>query len=187
MGKNLKVFILFVLVIFVAVAISTKTVAKGVEIESTSSETKSADKLTEVKLKVCQKKEANIQKRNSQLTKLVNNMITKFDSIATRVKTYYTSKAVPAGKTVANYDALVAEIATKKATVQTALDKATTDASAFSCTSDDPKGQLTLYRTDMQAVKQALKDYRTAIKNLIVAIRTATGTTESESDSTINQ
>lgn len=134
-------------------------------------------KLTEVKLKVCQKKEAAIKKRDDQLNKMAETMLTKFADIATRVETYYTSKVVPSGKTVSNYDALVAEIGTKKTAVQTALTKANTDATAFSCTSDNPKGQLTQFRTDMQMVKQALKDYRTAIKNLIVAIRSVTGTT----------
>jgi len=144
-------------------------------------------KLTEAKLKACQNREAAIQKRSTQLTKTAENMLTKFDSIATRVETHYTSKVVPSGKTVSNYDALVAEIATKKSTVQKDLNKANTDAAAFSCTSDDPKGILTQFRTDMQAVKQDLKDYRTSIKNLIVAVRSVTGTTESTSNSSTGQ
>lgn len=154
---------------------------------TTTGQTVVAQKLTEVKLKVCQNKEAAIQKRNDQLTKTTTNMLTKFDSIATRVETYYTDKAVPAGKTVSNYDALIADIAAKKVAVQTNLDKAITDASAFKCSSDDPKSQLTQFRTDMQTVKQSLQDYRTSIKNLIVAIRSATGTTESSTNTTTNQ
>lgn len=146
-----------------------------------------AQKLTEANLKVCQIKEAVVQRRNDSLTKMANNMLTKFDSIATRVETHYTSKAVPAGKTISNYDVLVADIAAKRSIVQIDLDKASIDDTNFSCTSDDPKGQLTQFRTDMQAVKQALKDYRTSIKNLIVAIRSVTGTTENTTNSTTNQ
>jgi len=145
---------------------------------ATTSQSKAQAKLTEVKLKVCQNKEAAIQKRSTQLAKMAENMETVFDQIATRVETYYTSKVVPSGKTVTNYDALVADIAAKKKVVQTDLEKASADATAFKCTSDDPKAQLTLFRTDMQQVKQDLKAYRTAIKNLIVAVHSVTGTTE---------
>jgi len=154
---------------------------------ATTGQTTGAQKLTEAKLKVCQNKEAAIQKRNDALTKMANTMLTKFDSIATRVETYYTGTVVPSGKTVSTYDTLVADIATKKSIIQTDLTKATTDAATFNCTSDDPKGQLTLFRTDMQTVKQDLKDYRTSIKNLIVAVRSISGTTESTSNSTTNQ
>jgi len=145
---------------------------------TTTGQANAQAKLTEVKLKVCQNKEAAIQKRSTQLVKMAENMETAFDQIATRVETYYTTKVVPSGKTVINYDALVADIAANKKTVQTDLDKAITDANAFSCTSDDPKGQLTLFRTGMQKVKQDLKAYRTSIKNLIVAVHSVTGTTE---------
>jgi peptidoglycan hydrolase CwlO-like protein len=136
-------------------------------------------RLADAKLKACQNREAAITKRSTQLAKTASNIQEKFDAIATRVETYYTAKAVPAGKTISNYDALVAEIATKKTAVQTALTTVQTSAAAFSCTSDDPKRQLTQFRTDMQAVKKDLQGYRTAIKNLIVAIRSATGKTES--------
>lgn len=135
-------------------------------------------RLTEAKLKACQNKENAIQKRSKQLAKTAENMLTKFDQIASRVEQYYTAKVVPSGKTVANYDALVADIAAKKQIIRTDLNKATADATSFSCTGNDPKGQLTQFRTDIQQVKKDLKEYRTAIKNLIVAVRSVTGTTE---------
>lgn len=186
MKKISKIIFAAVLAMF-CLATTIKAAPANKPLAATTGQANAAQKLTEAKLKVCQNKEAAIQKRDDQLTKMAENMLTKFDSIAARVETYYTSKVVPSGKTVTNYDALVAEIATKKSAVQTALDKASTDAAAFSCTGNDPKGQLTQFRTDMQAVKQSLKDYRTAIKNLIVAIRSITGETESTSNSTTDQ
>ena len=71
-------------------------------------------RLTEVKLKACQAKEKAIKKRTEQLTKLATTMQEKFDAIAGRVEEYYTSKVVPSGKTVANYDSLIADIQAKK-------------------------------------------------------------------------
>lgn len=172
--------------VFFATSIGNTAEAKN-SLTATTNQAVPAQKLTEAKLKICQNKEAAIQKRNDQLTKTTENMLTKFDSIATRVETYYTGKAVASGKTISNYDALLAEITAKRSAVQTDLDKATADALAFNCTSDSPKGQLTQFRTDMQGVKQGLKEYRTSIKNLIVAIRSVTGTAESTSNSATKQ
>jgi hypothetical protein len=63
--------------------------------------------------------------------------------------------------------------------VQAALTKTQNDADNFNCTGN-PKDQLMLFREDMQSVKKALKDYRTSIKNLIVAVHSVTGAQNSE-------
>lgn len=98
----------------------------------------------------------------------------KFDRIAKRVENHYTTKVIPSGKSAANYDGLVADIATKKTAVQVALIIAHNDSNSFSCTTADPKGQMTQFRKDMQLVKKALKEYRTSIRNLIVDVRSVT-------------
>lgn len=136
------------------------------------------DRLENNRLKSCQNHENEINTRLVNLGKLVVNMLAKFEAIAGRVEAYYSNKVEPSGKSVSNYSTLVADIATKKTAVQTALTNTENDVSGFSCTSDNPKGQLSQYRVDMQAVKKALHDYRTSIKNLIVAIHSVTGTTE---------
>lgn len=140
-------------------------------------------RLDAAKVKSCQVREDAIKKRSDQLTKMATNMEEKFDSITKRVEDYYTTKVVPSDKTVSNYDSLVSDIGTKKAAVQTALTKAQTDLAAFSCDGSDPKGQMTAFKDDMQAVKQVLKDYRTSIKNLIVAVHSVTGTENRETPS----
>ncbi|MEX2028174.1 MAG: hypothetical protein WD988_01590 [Candidatus Curtissbacteria bacterium] len=139
------------------------------------------------KLQACQARENAIKNRSTHLVSLVSNMETKFDSIATRVETYYTSKVVPSGKTVANYDALLTDIQTKKTVVQTALTKTQGDAGSFSCDSDTPKAQLTQFGQDMQVIKTALKAYRTSIKNLIVAVRSVVGEENKATPSTGTQ
>ena len=124
-------------------------------------------KLTDAKLKACQAREGNVVKQMAQLTKMATNMLDVFDKIAIRVKDYYTAS----GKTVSSYDTLVAEVNTKKAAVQTALATAQTGVDTFTCEGDDPKGMLTQFRNQMGSVKSALKDYRTSINKLIVAVR----------------
>lgn len=133
-------------------------------------------RLNGAQLKACQARENAIKKRSDQLTKMATNMEEKFDSIAQRVKDYYTSKVLPSGKTVSNYDSLVSDIGTKKSAVQAALTKAQDDLAGFNCDGSDPKGQMMAFKEDMKAVKKALKDYRTSIKNLIVAVHSVTGT-----------
>lgn len=149
-----------------------------------SAKAQAVTRLKDAKLKSCQSRQAAIQKRSDQLTKMATNMQDTFATITNRVKTYYTDTVLPSGKTVDTYDTLIATIATKQEAVGTALAKAQSDATEFSCTSDDPKAQLTQFRQNMQAVKSALKEYRTSIKNLIVAVHSVTGTIQSSSSPT---
>jgi len=133
-------------------------------------------RLTEAKLKACQARETNISKQIDQLTKMSTNMLSVFDKISTRVKNYYLETAVPAGKTISNYSALVADVESNRADVTVALAKAQAPAADFSCEGDDPKGLLNTYRSGMTNVKTALKEYRSSINKLIVAVRTVSPT-----------
>ena len=133
------------------------------------------DRLEDRRLKFCQVHEKEIEDRHDSLDKLASRMLSVFDEIAKRVEDFYTNKVVPSGKSLPNYNALVADIASKRLAVQTALTNTQNDIAGFKCTADNPKAQITQYRLDMQAVKKALQDYRTSIKNLIVAIRTLVG------------
>lgn len=127
--------------------------------------------LTQASLRSCQAKEEAVKTRMTSLTNLAKNIEDKFDAIAKRVEDFYILTVIPSGKSVPNYDALVADISAKKAVVQTDLTSAQGKVTAFSCTDNDPRGLLTQFRVDMQKVKSDLKLYRTSIKNLIVAVR----------------
>lgn len=179
------IYLIFVPHTFAQTAITTpspKTTARG-ELREFNQVVRD-----ENKIKVCQIHERNIKNRADHLQNLVNKMFTNFDKIATRIQNYYTQKLVPQGKTLSNYDVLVSDIATKRATVTIAVEKAKTDIAGFFCTtSTNPKADLTTYRTDMQAVKTALQNYRTSIKNLIVAVRGLVGESSSPSASPTTQ
>lgn len=126
-------------------------------------------------LRACQAKEIRIKKRITILNHIATNMESKFDSIAVGVEDYYTSKVVHSGKKVSNYGTLASDIQTKKMAVQIALNTAKISLNNFTCTSDDPRGQLTQFGQDTQVIKSALKEYRASIKNLIVAVHSVTG------------
>ena len=136
-------------------------------------------RLEGAKLRTCQVREDAVNKRINNLVMLTENMETKFSSISARVIEYYETKVLP-DKSLSNYQELIDEIATKKAAVDSALDSAQSSVGSFSCESDDPKNMYTTFRENMQTVKNALKEYRTSIKNLIVAIRTLNSEEESE-------
>ena len=132
-------------------------------------------KLTGGHLHACLAHENAIKNRSENMVNMGQNMETKFNNIALRVEQYYTDKALPNGEVVSNYSQLLTDIQAKKSAVDTDLTLGQTDATNFSCSSTDPKTQLTKFRTDMQTLIQGLKDYRTSIKNLIVAISTVSG------------
>ncbi len=120
----------------------------------------------------CKAHEQVIKNRLSSLIRLVTNQETQFSSISARVESYYTSKMVPKGETLSNYNALLADISTKKSMVDSDLAKAKEDAASFSCNLSNPKTPLLTFREDMQTAKSALKNYRTSIRNLIVMLMT---------------
>ena len=98
-------------------------------------------------------------------------MLTRFNAISTAVENYYTNKLVPAGKTISNYDALVADISTKKAALQPLVDKVKADSSVLTCDGGRATGQFKTFRTDAQALLQGLKNYRQSVINLVKAVR----------------
>jgi len=122
--------------------------------------------------RLCERVEAKITKRSDQLVNRAHRMTDRFDKIAERVKEYYTEKLIPLEATIDNYNALVADVTAKGVAVDEALENAESSIDEFDCNGDTPKGVLTLFREDMKSVIAALKEHRTAVVNLIVAVRT---------------
>jgi hypothetical protein len=133
--------------------------------------------LAAAQLKVCQNREKAINNIMSRVDTRAQNQLTLFGTIATRVEGFYTSK----GKTVSNYDQLVAAIASAKTQATTDL-STMQSGSTFSCTSSNPKGAVTVFQGYMKTEITDLQNYRTAVKNLIVAVASANGTTVSGAD-----
>lgn len=123
------------------------------------------------RMRACEARSTAISTKSSQLVDMATNMLEVFDSHVTRIKNFYTNVVLPSGKTLANYDTLVSNIDAKRQAVVDAWNKAKTNSEAFSCTNGNPKQLLSQFRLDMQATKTALKEYRMAIKNLIVAVK----------------
>jgi hypothetical protein len=133
------------------------------------------DRLKDIRLKFCQVHHDEIANNFGTLENLVTDMLSKLDLVASNVENFYTNKVIPQNKSVDNYATLTADIAAKKLAVQNDLANAKADVAGFSCTGDNPKGQIVQYRQDMQLVKKDLQGYRTSIKNLIEAIKSIIG------------
>ncbi len=138
-------------------------------------------RLEAARLKVCEARQQGITQHMSSMVTTSTNHLNVFSDIASRVEAFYASK----GKTVANYDTLVADVNAKKTAAETAIATAKASSTSFSCADANPQLAGQQFKDAHAAVIKALQDYRTAIKNLIVAVRSAqaNATTSTTTDS----
>lgn len=134
------------------------------------------------KLKACQNREAAINKIMTNIDTRAQNQLSLFTTIADRVETFYTTS----GKTVTNYSQLVGAIDTAKTTAETDLGTLQTN-STFSCSSSDPKGMVTSFQSYLKTEISDLQSYRTAVKNLIVAVAKANSVTVNDGTGSTTQ
>lgn len=129
-----------------------------------------SERLTAAKQRVCEQREATINaimdRRAAQATKHLG----VFTKIYDRTKAFYEAK----GKVAADYDALIAKTDAAKVKAEASI-AALAQSSDFSCDDADPKAVTDAFKTAHTAVREDLKAYRTAIKNLIVAVKQAQG------------
>jgi putative heme degradation protein len=147
---------------------------------STTTNSQTSGRLADAKLKACQNRQTAINNIMSRIASRGQRQLDVFNKIAERVEAFYTSK----GKTLSNYDALVADVTAKKAAAQTALDAVKTSSVAFKCDGTDPKGAAASFKDELKSEIAALKAYKTAIRNLIVGVKSVQGTTTSTTNKT---
>jgi hypothetical protein len=132
-------------------------------------------RLADVKLKVCQQREKTIDNIMTRMGDRGVKQLDVFTKIADRTEVFYDKS----GKVLGNYDALVADVNAKKADAQTAVTAAQSTTVTFKCDGTDPKGAASSFKTSLEAQNQALKAYKTAVKDLIVGVKSVQGTTSS--------
>jgi len=129
-------------------------------------------KLTERKLAMCQKRERVVKQIMNRIVTRGERHLEVFNKISERVQAFYTDK----GKTLDNYNELVSDVGAKKTNAEAALDAIKADAEAFKCDDNNPKGVGSAFKTDLKAAHQALKEYRTSIKDLLVGVKSVQST-----------
>ena len=133
-------------------------------------------RLSTARLKICQNRQKVIDNIMTRVAERGQRRLDLFTTIAMRVEKFYTNK----GKTLSNYDALVAEVNAKQASAQTAVAAVKSASTGFSCDGTDPVGSITSFKTSLNSEITALKAYRTAIRNLIVGVKSVVGTSDSD-------
>jgi hypothetical protein len=139
---------------------------------------RSPTKLEESRMRLCRIRENMVAKRMDRLEAFVDNMIAKFDAITARVKAFYSTRVVAKDMEVEGYDQLVSDVDTAKIAVQTAFNEAKSAGDTFTCEGDNPNETLRMYHENMRGVKDALKTYRTSVRNLITAVHSVAGEAE---------
>lgn len=147
---------------------------------SNSHKAAAADKQAAAKLRVCQNRQKAVTNIMARIADRGQKQVNLFTTIADRTEKFYTDK----GKTLSNYDALVTDVNTKKAAAQTEVDTLKSASTTFTCDGSDPKGMAASFQTDLKAEIAALKDYKTAVKNLIVGVKSVQSTTSNTSTTT---
>jgi len=121
--------------------------------------------------KGCEQRHENFGNRLGTIRSTVSKHVTTLDSIVTRVDAFKTSKNL----TVSNYDALLADAKTKGQIVHDLQAVLKEKAAAFTCGSgpEEAKASLEAYKDAFQQEIDAFKAYKTSVKNLIAAVKTA--------------
>jgi len=141
------------------------------------------DAMTAGRLKACENRQQAIQNIMSRIADRGQKQLNLFDTIATRVETFYTNK----GNTLSNYDALVAEVNAQKAEAQADVTATQAASSGFSCDLSDPKAFVTSFKSSLKTEISALQTYRTSVKNLIVGVKSVQSTASPDSSSAPSQ
>jgi len=133
------------------------------------------ERLAAAKLKACQNREKAIGNIMARVADRGQKQLVLFGTIATRTETFYTNK----GKTLSNYDTLVADVNAKQAAAQTAVDAIKSASTGFSCDGSNPRGFVSSFQASLKSEISALQDYRTTVKNLIVGVKSVQSTAAS--------
>lgn len=134
------------------------------------------DRLKGARLRSCEARRDGIQRIMQNAGKRGQDRINLFSTIAQKVEAFYVNK----GKTLANYGQLVAAVDAKEAAAQSAVDAVKNADTSFDCNGTNPKATISLFKAELKAQMAALKAYRSAVKDLIVGVKSVQSTATNE-------
>lgn len=129
-------------------------------------------RLANAKLKACQNREKAVQNIMVRIADRGQKQLDLFTTISERTQKFYTDK----GRTASNYDTLVADVNAKKTAAQATVDEIKAKSVTFKCDGEDPKGVASSFKDSLKSEIEALKAYKTSVKNLIVGVKSAQAT-----------
>lgn len=137
-----------------------------------------ATKLADNKLRVCKKREKAIGNIMLRVGDRGTKQLATFTKISERVQAFYKDK----GLMLDDYDSLVSEVNIKKIAAESAIENTKSSIPTFKCDGADPKGTAESFKQVSIVERQSLKEYKTAIKNLIVAVKSVALSDDNKGD-----
>lgn len=133
-----------------------------------AAKTRVQGRLDDAKRKVCETRKTNVGNTMQKAAAAGQRHLTAFKNIYNRVTEFYTNKKL----TIAAYESL-ATTAQAKYDAAAAAIKAAKDATGFDCNGDNPVGTADQYKGKIKVMHDALKEYRSAVHAMLVAVKTA--------------
>jgi hypothetical protein len=155
--------------------VETKRAEVRQKVEDKKAEVK--EKLADKRLDVCKKREVRINAIIDKTAIQAEKHLGVFEKIEDRVKSFYADKHL----TVANYDALVAAVDEKHTSAVAAVEELKSN--DFSCDTTDATNPSGIMKDLALSKNDALKEYRSALKDLISAVKSAANSTDNSETS----
>lgn len=156
------------------------------ESETTTVTTRNEEKtarLTQARLRVCEKREDKIKNIMARVGDRGTKKLDVIKKIYDRTVAFYNSKYQSEGMILENFDELdglaTAAYETAQAAVTEAIENET-----FECDSEDPHSSVATFKALVKDRNEALQNYRTAVKNLIVGVKSIHSTTDADASGT---
>lgn len=150
------------------------------EVQATATEKRqeAKGKLEAAKLRACQNREKAIQNILVRFSDRGTKQLEVFSTIADRTQAFYAEQ----GNTAANYEELLENVNSKKVAAESAVAAVSDNSTRFNCEADNPKEAVNSFKSSLMDMNSALQEYKVAVKDLIVGVKSAQSTTETSTE-----
>lgn len=135
-------------------------------------------KLEAKRLETCQARQQKINDIFNKSTEQNKKQLAVFQKIEANIKQFYIDKKL----SIPQYQAVLDSVATKEAIAVASIE--VSSEITFDCTTENAAKPGAVIKEVMTTRHNALKEYRTAIKNLILVVRKANGTQNTTNSTT---
>jgi Fe2+ transport system protein B len=132
--------------------------------------------------KACEARQKSIDRRTSNYGTAAQRHLDVFNSIFTKVQQFHDSKQL----NVSNYDALVAAATAKQTAAQSAVTALKALNVQIDCTQSDPAATVATIKSAVADARTSLQAYRSALKDLVVALKGASSAQHTDTNNTDN-
>lgn len=128
------------------------------------------------RMKICENREKTINNKVGAFGNHAVKYLERLDTIFTKVQNYQLEKQLP----VSNYDELLQTTNAKQSDAATAVAALKLVAVNIDCSAEDPAAGLSTVKQAAHDARDALKAYRSALKDMVKALIQASSTTTSD-------